>query len=105
MQIVFEVRESLSDAEYMKLVGKISEVNANKDTAVEYPSDVHGVNSVVTASPQDHINNLKRKYRFLVDKYTKETTRYMKIIADLSEDNIKLRKEAEEWEDDIEDDD
>jgi hypothetical protein len=37
----------------------------------------------------------------LVEKITKvnpnkETTRYLKIIADLSEDNMKLRKEAEE---------
>ncbi len=104
MQIVFEVKESLADADYMRLVEKISEVNPNKETTVEYPPDTQGINPVVTASPQEHINNLKRKYRLLVEKYNKETTRYLKIIADLSEDNMKLRKEAEEWEDeDLED--
>jgi hypothetical protein len=105
MQIVFEVKESLADADYMRLVEKITEVNPNKETTVEYPCDTQGINPVVTASPQDHINNLKRKYRLLVEKYNKETTKYLKIIADLSEDNMKLRKEAEEWEDEDEEED
>jgi len=99
MQIVFEVKESLVDADYMRLVEKITEVNPNKETTIEYPHDTQGINPVVTASPQDHINNFRRKYRLLVDKYNKETTKYLKIIADLSEDNIKLRKEAGEWDD------
>lgn len=105
MQIVFEIKESLTDADYMRLVQKITEVNPNKDMTVEYPCDAQGINPVVTASPQDHINNLKRKYRLLVDKYNKEATRYVKVIVDLSEDNIKLRKEAEAWDDDEEEDD
>jgi len=104
MQIVFEIKESLKDSDYMRLVEKISEVNPDKEMTVEYPCDTQGVNPVVSASPQDHINNLKRKYKSLVEKYNKETTRYLKIIADLSEDNIKLRKEAEDWEEDEEED-
>ena len=104
MQIVFEIKESLKDSDYMRLVEKISEVNPDKEMTVEYPCDTQGVNPVVSASPQDHINNLKRKYKSLVEKYNKETTRYLKIIADLSEDNIKLRKEAEDWDEDEEED-
>lgn len=103
MQLVFEVKENIPDCNYMKLVEKISEVNPYKELTVEYPSDTQGVNHVVSASPQEHINNLKRKYKSLVEKYTKETTRYLKIIADLTEDNMKLRKDAEEWEEEEED--
>tara|TARA_B110000285_G_scaffold86256_1_gene98888 strand:- start:918 stop:1250 length:333 start_codon:yes stop_codon:yes gene_type:complete len=105
MQLVFEGKENIPDGIYMKLVEKIAEVNPNKDITVEYPSDTQGINPVVIASPQDHINNLKRKYRLLVDKYNKEATRYLKVIVDLSEDNIKLRKEAEDWDDDDEEGD
>lgn len=105
MQVVFEVKESLTDADYMRLIEKITEVNPNKEMTVEYPPDIQGINPVVTASPQDHINNLKKKYRLLIEKYNKETTRYLKIIANLSEDNIKLRKEAEDWEDDEDEED
>jgi hypothetical protein len=105
MQIVFEVKENLIDNDYMRLVEKISEVNPNKDITVEYPHDIHGINPIVTTSPKEHINNLKRKYRLLVEKYKKETIKYLNIIADLSEDNLKLRKEAEEWEEEDDDDD
>tara|TARA_R110002072_G_scaffold142663_5_gene288063 strand:+ start:1416 stop:1748 length:333 start_codon:yes stop_codon:yes gene_type:complete len=105
MQIVFEIKENLTDADYMRLVGKITEVNPTKDIVVEYPCDINGINSVVTASPKDHIHNLNRKYRVTIEKYTKDTTRYLKMIADLTEDNMKLRKEADEWDDDdLEDD-
>ena len=100
MQLVFEVRENIPDGSYKKLVEKIAEVNPNNEMTVEYPCDIQGINPVVSASPQDHINNLKRKCRLLVEKYNKETTRYLKMIADLSEDNMKLRKEAEDWEED-----
>jgi hypothetical protein len=103
MQIVFEIKENLQDADYMRLVEKITEVNPNKETVVEYPCDTRGINPVVTASPQEHIQNLKRKYRLLVDKYNKETFRHLNIIADLSEENIKLRKEISDWEDEDED--
>lgn len=99
MQLVFEIKERLADADYMKLVEKISEVNPNKDVTIEYPCDPKGINPVVTTSPSEHINNLKRKYKSLVETYTKDTTRYLKIIADLTEDNMKLRKEVDEWED------
>ena len=104
MQLVFEVKENIPDCSYMKLVEKISEVNPDKELTVEYPSDTQGVIPVVSASPQEHINNLKRKYKALVEKYNKETTRYLRIIADLAEDNMKLRKEAEDWEEDDEED-
>ena len=100
MQTVFEVKEKLSDSEYKKLVDLISATNPNKDIVVEYPPDLKGVNPVVTASPQEHINNLKKKYKNLIEKYNKDTTRYLTMIADLSEENIKLRRDAEDWEDD-----
>ena len=105
MQLVFEVKENIPDGSYKRLVEKIAEVNPDKEMTVEYPCDTQGINPVVSASPQDHINNLKRKYRSLVEKYNRETTRYLKIIADLSEDNMKLRKEAEDWEEDEEEGD
>ena len=105
MQLVFEVKENIPDGSYMKLVEKIAEVNPNKEMTVEYPYDTQGVNPVVSASPQEHINNLKRKYKSLVEKYNKDTTRYLKMIADLTEDNMKLRKEAEDWEDDDDEED
>jgi hypothetical protein len=105
MQLVFEGKENIPDGIYMKLVEKIAEVNPNKDLTVEYPHDTQGINPVITASPQEHINNLKRKYKTLVEKYTKETTRYLKLIADLTEDNMKLRKEVDEWEEDEDEDD
>ena len=100
MQLVFEVKENIPDGSYMKLVDKIAEVNPNKEMTIEYPCDTQGMNPVVSASPQDHINNLKRKFKSLIEKYNKETTRYLKIIVDLTEDNMKLRKEVEDWEDD-----
>lgn len=103
MQLVFEVKENIPDGIYKRLVEKIAEVNPNKEMTIEYPCDTQGINPVVSASPQDHINNLKRKYKSLVEKYNRETTRYLNIIADLSEDNMKLRKEAEDWEEDEED--
>ena len=105
MQTVFEVKEKLSDSEYKKLVDLISATNPNKDIVVEYPPDLKGVNPVVTASPQEHINNLKKKYKNLIEKYNKDTTRYLTMIADLSEENIKLRRDAEDWEDDDESED
>jgi hypothetical protein len=105
MQLVFEGKENIPDGIYKKLVEKIAEVNPNKDMTVEYPCDTQGMIPVVSASPQEHINNLKRKYKSLVEKYNKETMRYLKMIADLSEDNMKLRKEAEDWEEDEEEDD
>tara|TARA_R110002153_G_scaffold73871_1_gene192547 strand:- start:20 stop:352 length:333 start_codon:yes stop_codon:yes gene_type:complete len=100
MQLVFEVKENIPDGSYMKLVDKIAEVNPNKEMTIEYPCDTQGMNPVVSASPQDHINNLKRKFKSLIEKYNKETMRYLKIIVDLTEDNMKLRKEVEDWEDD-----
>ena len=105
MQLVFEIKETIPDGSYMQLVEKIAEVNPNKEMTIEYPCDTQGINPVVSASPQDHINNLKRKYKSLVEKYNKETTRYLKMIADLTEDNMKLRKEAEDWEDDDDEED
>ena len=105
MQLVFEVKENIPDGSYKRLVEKIAEVNPDKEMTVEYPCDTQGINPVVSASPQDHINNLKRKYKSLVERYNRETTRYLKIIADLSEDNMKLRKEAEDWEEDEEEGD
>lgn len=105
MQLVFEVKENIPDGSYKRLVEKIAEVNPDREMTVEYPCDTQGINPVVSASPQDHINNLKRKYRSLVERYNRETTRYLKIIADLSEDNMKLRKEAEDWEEDEEEGD
>jgi len=104
MQLVFEVKENIPDGSYKRIVEKIAEVNPNKEMTVEYPCDTQGINPVVSASPQDHINNLKRKYISLIEKYTKETTRYLRIIADLSEDNMKLRREAEDWDEDEEED-
>ena len=104
MQIVFEIKESLCDSDYIRIVEKISDVNPNKETTIEYPYDTRGINPVVTASPSEHIHNLKRKFKLLMEKYTKDTTKYLKIIADLSEDNIKLRKEVEEWDHDDDED-
>ena len=104
MQMAFEVRESLPDNDYKRLVEKISEVNPDKDVTIEYPHDIDGVNRVVVGSPLSHINRLKQKYKDLVEKYNKDTSRYLRIIADMAEDNLKLRKEAEEWEDDDDDD-
>ena len=105
MQIAFEVRENLPDNEYKRLVEKIAEVNPNKDITVEYPHDLNGENRVIVGTPLSHINRLRQKYKTLIEKYNKDTSRYMRIIADLTEDNLKLRKDAEdEWEEDDETD-
>ena len=105
MQIAFEVRESLPDNDYKRLVEKIAEINPNKDITIEYPHDPNGINKVVVGSPISHINRLKQKYKDLVERYNKDTTRYLRIITDLTEENIKLRKDADDWDDDDEDDD
>ena len=103
MQIAFELRGNLQDADYKRLVEKIAEVNPSKDVTVEYPEDIEGVNAIVSASPEEHIKKLKIAMKRAVDKYHRDTRRYLKHIMELSEDNMKLRKEAEEWDD--EDDD
>lgn len=94
MQVAFEFKEKLSDAEYMKLVEKIMEVNTSKHVDVMYGS------RTVSDTPMAHIQKLQRRYKHLSEKFNRETTRYMRIIADLTDDNMKLRKEISDWEDD-----
>ena len=103
MQIAFELRENLQDVDYKRLVEKIAEVNPGKGVTVEYPEDIDGVNAVISASPEEHIKKLKFAMKRAVEKYHRDTKRYLKHIMELSEDNMKLRKDAEEWDDDEDD--
>ena len=94
MQVAFEIKEKITDAEYMKLVEKITDVNTSRHVSVNYGS------RTVSDTPMGHGQNLQQKYRQLTEKFNKETTKYMKIIADLAEDNIQLRRDLAEWDDD-----
>lgn len=99
MGLLFEVKEKLSDQEYKELSEAISKINPNKERTVEYPADLSGTVVVVTGTPTTHIGNLKRKLIHVTEKYNTETIRYVKHIAELSMEMLKLRKD---WEEDIE---
>ena len=105
MQLVFEVKDKLSDSEYKTISEKIASVYPHKDVTIEYPQDTNGNTSVVVAPMRDHVANLKRRIQFITRAYVKDTKRYLKHILDLSEENLKLRRQWEEENDDEDEDD
>lgn len=105
MSILDEVKEKLSDAEYKRMAEALAAINPNKDFAIEYPVDLNGVVTVATVPAATHINNLKRRLTVLMDKYNRETRKYLVHIADLSTECLRLKKEWDEEEDDDDDDD
>lgn len=104
MQLVFEVKDKLSDSEYKTMSEKIASAYPHKDVTIEYPQDTNGNTTVVSAPMRDHVANLKRRVNFITRAYMKDTKRYLKHILDLSEENLKLRRQWDEENDDEDED-